>query len=206
MRLRINTKWHNKRREISTEEKANTMAFIAWKIAAGFVLDMENENFQTDSQSQRLDVIKECLAFMVSVTDRLAAPQLSQEERQELITKMALKTAKTLQENSEDLLGRGQDYQQDYINMLNQRLDAYAHCNWDETREEPGFQYKRDFGDHIAAVMGERDNKWISQHVIEIEVPDIIENLKKGKKQMVDGKDMSDEGERELRRVNRGDE
>jgi hypothetical protein len=206
VRLRINTKWHNKGREVTIEERANTMAFIAWKIAAGFVLDMENEEFQTDSQSMRLDIIKECLAFMVSVTDRLVAEQLSQEERQELITKMALKTAKTLQENSEDLIGRGQDYQQDYINMLNERLNAYAHCSWDAEREEPGFQYKRDFGDYVAAVMGARDNKWIAQQVMEIEVPEIIENLKKGKKQMVDGRDMSDEGERALRKANRGDE
>lgn len=206
MRLRINTKWHNKTRQVSTEEKANTMAFIAWKIAAGFVLDMENEEFQTDSQSMRLDIIKECLAFMVSLTDRMAAKQLSQEERQELVTKMALKTAKTLQENGEDLLGRGKDYQKDYIDLLNERMNAYAHCNWNDDKEEPGFQYKRDFGDHVAAVMGEKDNKWIAQHVIEIEVPDMIENLKKGKAQMIDGKDMSDEGERELRRRNRGGE
>jgi hypothetical protein len=188
VRLRINTKWHNKGREISTEEKANTMAFIAWKIAAAFVLDMENEDFQTDSQVQRLDIIKECLAFMVSLTDRMVAAQLVEEERRELITKMALKTAKTLQENAEDLIGKGQDYQQAYIDMLNQRLDVYAHCNWDESRDEPGFQYKRDFGDNVAKVMGAKDNKWIAQHVIEIEVPEIITNLKKGKTQMVDGR------------------
>lgn len=206
MRLRINTKWHNKERQVSIEERANTMAFIAWKIAAGFVLDMENENFQTDTQAQRLDIIKEALAFMVSVTDRLVASQLSQEERQELITKMALKTAKTLQENAEDLIGRDQDYQQPYIELMNDRLNAYAHCGWNDEKDEPGFQYRRDFGDWVAAVMGEKDNKWITQHVIEIAVPDIMENLKKGKSQMVDGKDMSDEGERALRRANRGEE
>ena len=206
MRLRINTKWHNKTREVSTEEKANTMAFIAWKIASGFVLDMENEDFQTDSQSMRLDIIKECLAFMVSLTDRMAATQLTQEERQELITKMALKTAKTYQENCEDLLGRNTDYQADYISVLNERMNAYAHCSWDETKDEPGFQYKRGFGDNVARVMGEKDNKWIAQHVLEIEVPEMITNRKKGKAQMIDGKDMSDEGERELRKLNRGDE
>jgi hypothetical protein len=206
VRLRINTKWHNKGREVTVDEKANTMAFIAWKIAAGFVLDMENEEFQTDTQSMRLDIIKEALAFMVSLTDRMVASQLSQDERQELITKMALKTAKTLQENGEDLFGRGQDYQQDYINMLNERMNAYAHCNWDDEKDEPGFQYRRDFGDNVARVMGAKDNKWIATHVIEIEVPEIVTNLKKGKFQMVDGRDMSDEGERALRKVNRGDE
>ena len=55
--MRIRTKWHNKERVVSIEEKANTMAFISWRIAMAFVLNMENENFQTDTQKQRLEVI-----------------------------------------------------------------------------------------------------------------------------------------------------
>ncbi len=207
MRLRINTKWHKQGKEVSIEERANTLAFIVWKIAAALVLDMENENFQTDSQSMRLDVIKEACAFLVSVTDRLVANQLSQEERQELITKMALKLVKTYQENSEDLLGKGKDYQSDFISMFNDRMSSYAECGWNDEKNEPGFQYKRVFGDAISLVMGERDNKWITTQIIEIEVPLMLTNLKKGKAQMLDGETgESEDLVRELRKVNRGDE
>ena len=52
----------------------------------------------------------------------------------------------------------------------------------------PGFQYKRDFGDFISAEMGARDNKWITDQIIEIEVPDMLENLKKSKFEMLDGR------------------
>jgi len=52
----------------------------------------------------------------------------------------------------------------------------------------PGFQYKRDFGDFISAEMGTRDNKWITDQIIEIEVPEMMENLKKSKYEMVDGR------------------
>jgi hypothetical protein len=186
--MRMRTKWHDKERTVSIDEKANTMAFISWRIAAALVLNLENENFQTDTHKQRLDVIREALAFLVSVTDRLVAPQMTQEERQEFVAKYAIKLSKTFQENCEDLLGRNTDYKTDFINTLNTRLNAYSECSWEEEKEMPGFQYKRDFGDFISSEMGKRDNKWITDQIIEIEVPEMMENLKKSKYEMVDGR------------------
>ena len=205
MRLRINTKWHNQGKEFSIEARARTLAFITWKVAAGMVLDMENEEFQTDSQAMRLDMIKEACAFLVSVTDRLVANQLPEEQRLEMITKMALKLVKDMQENGEDLLGKGQDYQTPFISLLNERMSAYAECGWDAEKEEPGFNYKRLFGDAMSLVMGVKDNKWITQHMIEIEVPEMLANLKKAKAQMIDGQSEVSE-ERALRKSNRGED
>ena len=186
--MRMRTKWHNKEREVSVEEKANTMAFISWRIAMGLVLNLENENFQTDTQKQRLDVIKEALAFLVSVTDRMVAEQMSQEERQDFIVKFAVKLSKTFQENCEDLIGREADYKKEFIDTMNQRLNVFAESSWDDEKDLPGFKYKRDFGDFIAEQMGEKDNKWITEQIMEIEIPDMIENLRKAKFEMVDGR------------------
>jgi len=183
----MRTKWHNKERQVSVDEQANTMAFIAWRVAAALVLNLENENFQTDTQKQRLDVIREALAFLVSVTDRMVAGQMTAAERREFIVKFATKLASTYQENCEDLIGRGVDYKKDFIDIMNQRLNAYAECPWDDEKDMPGFQYKRDFGDFISAQMGAKDQKWITDQVMSIEVPDMIENLKKAKFEMVDG-------------------
>lgn len=185
--MRVRTKWHNKEREVTTEEKANTMAFISWRIAMAFVLNMENENFQTDTQKQRLEIILEVLAFLVSVTDRLVVDQMTLEERGDLITKMAIKLSKTFQENSEDLIARNEDYATPFVNVLNERLNAYSNCGWDEEDDMPGYQYKRDFGDYISLVMGQKDNKWITDHVMQIEVPEAMITLKKSKFEMVDG-------------------
>lgn len=186
--MRMRTKWHDKERTVSIDEKANTMAFISWRIAAALVLNLENENFQTDTHKQRLDIIAETLAFLVSVTDRLVVKQMTDEERQEFVVKYAVKLSKTFQENCEDLIGRNTDYKTDFINTLNERLNAYSECSWEEEKEMPGFQYKRDFGDFISKKMGARDNKWITDQIIEIEVPEIMENLKKSKFEMVDGR------------------
>ncbi len=186
--MRMRTKWHNKERTVTVGEKANTMAFISWRIATSMVLNLENENFQTETQKQRLDVIREACAFLVSVTDRLVAEQMDQQERQEFIVKFATKLASTFQENCEDVIARDVDYKKDFIYIMNQRLNAYANCSWDEEKDMPAFQYKRDFGDNVSSVMGERDNKWITDYIIEIEVPEMMENLKKAKLEMVDGR------------------
>ena len=192
--MRMRTKWHDKERTVSIDEKANTMAFISWRIAVALVLNLENENFQTDTHKQRLDVIREALAFLVSVTDRLVAGQMSAEERQEFVAKYAIKLSKTFQDNCEDLLGRDVDYKKDFIDTLNKRLNAYAECSWDDEKEMPAFQYKRDFGDFISHEMGARDNKWITDQIIEIEVPDMVVNLKKSKFEMVDGHSAAQSG------------
>ncbi|HED34966.1 MAG TPA: hypothetical protein ENJ08_12275 [Gammaproteobacteria bacterium] len=186
--MRMRTRWHNKERQVSVDEKANTMAFISWRIAMALVLNLENENFQTDTQKQRLDVICEALAFLVSITDRLVVEQMEMDERQEFVVKFATKLSQTFQENCEDLIARDTDYKKDFIDTLNLRLNAYANCSWDEEKDMPGFQYKRDFGDFISTKMGEKDNKWITDQIIEIEVPDMVENLKKAKFEMVDGR------------------
>jgi len=185
--MRIKTKWHNKEREVSVDEKANTMAFISWRIAMPFVLNMENENFQTDTQKQRLEIILEVVAFLISVTDRLLASQMDLDERRELVTKMAIKLSKTFQENCEDLIARNEDYAGPFINILNERLNAYSECGWEDEEDMPGYQYKRDFGNYVSAVMGEKDNKWITDHVMQIEVPEAMVTLKKSKYEMVDG-------------------
>ena len=73
MRLRVKNKWQDKNRERSIEDTAGVIAFNLWKIASANVLNLENEGFQTDTQSQRIDVIEELIAFYVSLVDRLAA-------------------------------------------------------------------------------------------------------------------------------------
>ena len=165
--MRIRTKWHNKEREVSIEEKANTMAFISWRIAMAFVLNMENENFQTDTQKQRLEIILEAVAFLISVTDRLVASQMDLDERRDLVTKMAIKLSKTFQENCEDLIARNEDYAGPFINVLNERLNAYSECGWEDEEEMPGYQYKRDFGNYVSAVMGDKDKLGFTAEFVE---------------------------------------
>jgi len=59
MAIRLKTKWSNKDRERSPKELASALAFTIWRIGMEGVLNLENEGFQTESQSQRMDITAE---------------------------------------------------------------------------------------------------------------------------------------------------
>lgn len=173
--LRVKSKW-NADREHTLNEIGSAAAFIIWRIAQQGVLNLENEGFQTDTNAQRLDVMAEFLAFLVHLADRLKAEQLDQNERQAFITSLALHLADRMQENRADIQGKGK-YRQPLIDLLNARAADYAEFAMVDGK--PGYAFKRYFGENVRAVMGERDNQWITDQVIDIEVPETLPPLNK---------------------------
>ena len=107
--VRVKSKWSNKGRERTLDEVGSAVAFILWRISQQGLLNLENEGFQTDTRSQRMDVIAEFLAFLLHLTDRKKAEALDANERQEFITSLAQHLANTMQENRADAEGKG-DY------------------------------------------------------------------------------------------------
>ena len=180
--VRIRSRWNVRGKARSLEENAGALAFIEWRIAGAALLNLENEGFQTDTQLQRLDVLEELCAFLIHVTDRLVHGQMSDEERQRFIVALALKTADTYHDNRVDAEGRGKDFRQPFIDKLNQRLAEYAEFRFENA--EPGYAFKRYLGECVTNSMGPRDRKWISDQVMEIEVPDMLRTLKKGLKDL----------------------
>jgi hypothetical protein len=180
--VRIRSRWKNKGRARTIEENAGALAFIEWRIAGQTLLNLENEGFQTDTQMQRLDVLQELSAFLIHVTDRLVHGDLDEQQRQKFIVALALKMADTYHDNRVDAEGRGQDFRPGFIDILNQRLADYAAFSFDNG--EPGYAFKRYLGECVTNTMGERDRKWISDQVMEIEIPEMLKTLKKGLKDL----------------------
>jgi hypothetical protein len=179
--VRVKSKWSNKGKERTLFETGGATAFILWRIAQQGLLNLENEGFQTDTRSQRMDVIAEFLAFLVHLTDRNKAEALDTKERQEFISSLAKHLANTMQENRADVEGSG-DYRGPLIALLNERSASYAECPMPDG--EPGYAMKRYLGECISAVMGEKDNKWITDQVMEIEVPEAIKPLNKALREL----------------------
>ncbi|MDH5393869.1 MAG: hypothetical protein OEY11_11835 [Gammaproteobacteria bacterium] len=175
--MRLKTKWANKNKERTLAELAGALGFSLWRITAKNLLNLENEDYQTESQSQRLNVMAEFAAFLVAVADRIVAESFSDEQRQEFIVALALKLADTMQENREDCEGRGQDYKQAFIDMLNLRMSEYAEQAFNDM--EPGYGFKRHLGNALIGVMGERHEKWLPAQIIEIEIPEAMTTLKR---------------------------
>jgi hypothetical protein len=189
--LRIRSKWSAKNRDRSPEEIAGVVGFIAWRICTQAVLDLENNNFQTDTQVQRLAIIWEFSAFLIHVTDRMMYDRMDEEERAVFVSAMAKAMAQTMQDNMEDILGNGY-YKPDLINTLNVRMNEYSKFGYN-LESGPSFPMLRYFGECITTVMGERQKKWITTQIIDIEAPDAIKTLKRGIANLLPEEDHSNE-------------
>jgi hypothetical protein len=179
--VRVKSKWNEKGRERSMAEIGGAAAFILWRIAQQGLLNLENEGFQTDTRTQRLDVMSEFLAFLVHLADRLKAGELELEERTEFITSLARHLADNMQENRTEAQGKG-GYRKALITLLNERAADYAEFSMPDG--EPGYAMRRYFGENVRAVMGEKDNQWITDQVMDVEVPEALPPLKKALREL----------------------
>ena len=180
MKIRVKNKWNDKNKERTAEDTGSVLSFNFWKIASANVMHMENEGFQTDTHFMRLDVIAEFTAFLVHVVDRvISSKDFSAEDRQALITALALNLAKTMHDNRQDVSDdKETDFRAEYIALMNERMSEYSTFTFEEGNQ-PGFQVRRCVGEHVRDVMGEKDNKWIPDQVMDIELPDAMKAFKR---------------------------
>jgi len=123
MRIRIKTNWSKEEREVSLEDAVSVLAFNSWKIGMQTLLEIENEDFQIDTQQQRIEVIEEVMAFMIQSLDRIVHDSVSDEDRATLISMYAKKIADHVQDNARDFSGPG-DYRTPLLINLISALKA----------------------------------------------------------------------------------
>ncbi|HHB92432.1 MAG TPA: hypothetical protein ENK59_04370 [Thioploca sp.] len=176
--MRIKSKWNKRAKSQSIEEIAKAVGFISWQIATNSLLELENNGYETNSQIQRLKIIQEILVFLVQVADRLVYENLNIEQRKLFITTLAFYVADTLIDNQKDVgnfVGRNV-----FIDLLNQRSENYSELSFNNG--EAGFDFLRYFGEQMSIIF--QDNHFVSQQIVDIEGPDIVEKLQKGIKSL----------------------
>ncbi len=178
MRIRIKTNWSKEEREVSVEDAVSVLAFNSWKIGMQTLLEIENEDFQIDTQQQRIEVIEEIMAFMIQALDRIVYSSTSDEDRASLISMYAKKVADHVQDNARDFSGPG-DYRSPFIEKLNQRFENYSDTKWDDEKHEPGFSMGREFGMNISDVLGPKDKKWALDYIQQVLLPEFYSLFKK---------------------------
>jgi len=57
--VRLKKGWNQSERPRSAAQMANAIGATIWKLAANVVLNLENENFETATQGQRIDIMEE---------------------------------------------------------------------------------------------------------------------------------------------------
>ena len=163
---RLKRSWNFRDKERSMKDIGSALSFNIWQISGSGLLDLENEGFQTDSRSQRLDVVCEYAAFLLQIADRLTFGKITLKQRNDLISFAGIHLASIIQNNREDIDGEG-DYIKVFLNLLNARINDYSGCQFSE-EDGPSFVFLRLLGDHVTLQMGEKDKKWITSYVIDI--------------------------------------
>jgi hypothetical protein len=173
--IRMHTKW-NTGGSKTIEDRAGVVGFNIWKIAKETWIRMEKEGFRAGQDRQLAAVITEMIAFLVQVSDRLVYGQLSEEERARFINALGKHLAHTMQSNMLDMFGPG-DHATPFINTLNARAADYAEFEF--AQYSPSYGFLRYLGEKMSEAMAATDNKWVIEHVIEIEAPEALKPIKK---------------------------
>lgn len=175
--MRVRSKWNVKDKTHTVEEVGGALAFIAWRIAQNGVLNLENHEFQTDTQQQRMAIMTEFLCFTIHLIDRMTIERFEPEERQRFMTELAAKSAKNIYDNKKELLGPG-EYRQEFIDLLNSRLAEYAEFQYD-SKEGPSFPMRRYFGNFVTEMVGDKNRRWVGDQIIDVEAPDLFATLQR---------------------------
>ena len=173
MKIRIKTRWSKENREVSMEDSVSVLAFNSWKIVMQTLLVMENQDFDINSQMQRIHILEEISAFMIQAVDRMIHGTTSDEDREATINYYAKKMADHVHENARDFGGLD-DYRSPFIQKLNERFPVYSETRWDEDKDEPSFSMSREFASNVAAALGDRDKQWALDYLQQVLLPDFF--------------------------------
>ncbi len=185
MALRIKSHWHGES-ERTLEEIAGALAFISWRIAQEYAINLHGQDFIYRDDRQRMDVIAEYVIFQLQIMDRLAYQQfeLTDEDRQKLILSLAKKLAVQIQDNSVDLFGPG-DYIPEFFTRLNDRGAEYA--RYDYTEEGPSYPFMRHLGYEMQQTMGlEGENRWVIDQVMDKDGLEVNSKLRRAMEDLFD--------------------
>lgn len=175
--MRIRNKWRADKPR-SLEENATASAYMVWQLGLHFAKHLHEQEFDYESDWQRVSVIKEYLIFMSHVVDRLAYTLLAENERQSFMAVLVEQVARHYQRNTEEVYGPG-NYKSGFLTETNDRFMEYAGCDFENT--EPGYTARRILGHAIQDILGmSQTNRWVIQQVIDIDAPDAASQVTEG--------------------------
>ena len=179
--LRIKSQWFKTETQKTPQQAAGVMAFIVWRVAHNALTQMRSARFDIDIGPQYFAFMREWLAFLIQVVDRMAHERMTQEERTAFTTALVLRVAGHLADNENTLLGApppGEEtYQARFIDLVNLLASHYAEFGHDG--DGPDFAFMRYLGHRIEALMPQKDRYWVVDQVMAIEAPDAVEMLQR---------------------------
>ena len=193
--MRIKSHWFRPGAGRSAAEQASAMAFIVWRVAQQMLKRMRGADFDIDAGAPYFAFMREVLAFLVAVTDRLAYARLDGAQRAEFTVALVRHLARTLQENEIDLLGPvpvgGTPYADSFIDLVNELADHYAEFGADPMAPPsegftPDFAFLRYLGTRLEPTLPEKDRRWVLDQVMAIEAPEAVATVQRSMRELHD--------------------
>lgn len=191
---RIRSRWHNKSAPKSVETIASVVGMNIWKMASGSATKMYNDGFNFKSNAQLIDFISELAIFLFQLADRKVYEMLDEEQRGRFTQALAKHLIGTVVENQvEELKGDAEGYRQAIVEKLNHHLEGYS--EFAAENGEPSYPMLRYFGSLCDEVLGGADNKWVIEHVMEVEAPPHVKQLRQNIDSLLAPKEETEAGQ-----------
>lgn len=176
--MRVKSRWFKGEREKTPAEIAGALAFIVWRISDNALKNLRKADFSIDIGPQYINFLGEFLIFMILLSDRIVYSRLSEEERQEFTSALANRAAENFAENRTHWLGGDlREVKDRFIERLNERSGEYAPFEY--TSVDTSFTFVLYFGQCMREVMHEKDQTWVVDQLMAIEVPEAVKMLDK---------------------------
>lgn len=180
-KIRIKSQWFRGGAEKTPQQTASAMAFITWRVAQNTLKQMRSADFDIDIGPQYFAFTRELLVFLIQVIDRMAHERMALEQRHAFITALVCRVAEILQENEDTLLGLPQapaaSHFDQFIDLFNQLAEHYAEFGHDASG--PDFAFVRYLGHRIEQIMPAKDQRWVIEQLMAIEVPQAIDMVQR---------------------------
>jgi len=182
MALRIKNQWFQSGAPKSAEQTASAMAFIVWRVTQNMVKQMREAKFDIDVGPQYFAFMREVLAFLVLVVDRMVFERMTPEQRADFLGALVRREGEILEESQLEWLGEpptGLDsWRNQFIDLCNELGEAYA--EFGAGPDGPDFGFVRYFGSRVEQVMPVKDRRWVIDQMMAYEVPEALEMVKRG--------------------------
>ena len=183
---RLKTHWFRHGGSRGAAQQASAAAFIVWRVARHMLDRTRHAGFAVEVGLPYFHFLREVLAFLAAVADRVAYARLAPGERVEFTAALVHHLARILQDSEDDLIGpapAGQPSHGDsFIDLVNELAGHYAEFDADPTAPAsagftPGFAFLRYLGTRLEPMLPPADRRWILDQVMAVQAPEAVAML-----------------------------
>jgi hypothetical protein len=193
---RLKTHWFRHGATRGAAQQASAAAFIVWRVARHTLDRTRHAGFGVEIGLPYFHFLREVLAFLVAVADRVAHARLDAAQRIEFTGAMVHHLARILQDSEDDLIGPAPagnpSHGDSFIDLVNELSGHYAEFGADPTARAaavgfaPDFAFLRYLGTRLEPALPPEDRRWILDQMMAVQAPDAVAMLQQSLRDLFD--------------------